>query len=163
MKTKPYVSALAPRSLCAAVAVAVIAAGVGGCDPNWRSPDVMRVNKETGEVQTISDVKEFEAGVLRAFPDVPVPATHKIDMERTTIFTSNNQSLGKIVMEGSGDVASLYHFFSTEMPAKGWSLVNGFQSGTSSLYYAKPGKFAAVIMEQTGRRGSRVTLNVGPE
>jgi hypothetical protein len=133
------------------------------CDPNWRSPDVTRVNKETGEVQMVSDVKEFEAGILKAFPDVPVPATHKMDMERTTIFTSNNQSLGKIVMEGSGDVASLYHFFSTEMPSKGWSLVNGFQSGTSSLYYAKPGKFVAIIMEQVGRRTSRVTLNVGPE
>lgn len=151
MKTKPYLLAFGALALLTA------------CDPNWRSPDVTRINKETGEVQTVSDVREFEAGVLKAFPDVPVPASHKIDMERTTIFTSNNQSLGKIVMEGSGDVSSLYHFFSTEMPAKGWSLVNGFQSGTSSLYYAKPGKFVAVIMEQTGRRSSRVTLNVGPE
>lgn len=147
-----------------ALALAVVAlATLTACDPNWRSPDVTRVNSETGEVQTISDVKQFEAGILKAFPDIPVPATHKIDLERTTIFTSNNQSLGKIVMEGSGDVSSLYHFFSNEMPAKGWSLVNGFQSSTSSLYYAKPGKFVAVIMERVGRSGSRVTLNVGPE
>lgn len=151
------------KNLKPAVLAFAALATLTACDPNWRSPDVTRVNEKTGEVQTISDVRAFEAGILRAFPDIPVPATHKIDLERTTIFTSNNQSLGKIVMEGTGDVASLYHFFSTEMPAKGWSLVNGFQSGTSSLYYAKPGRFTAVIMEQAGRRTSRVTLNVGPE
>ena len=133
------------------------------CDPNLRSPEVTRVDPKTGEVKTISDVREFEAGILKSFPDIPIPATHKINMERSTIFTSNAQSLGKIVVEGRGDTYSLFEFYQKSMKEQGWSLVNAFQSETSSMYYAKPGKFVAVIIETTGRLSSRVTLNVGPE
>lgn len=146
------------------LALALLATStLSACDPNWRSPDVTRVDPKTGEVKTITDTREFESGILKAFPDIPIPATHKIDLERSTIFTSNNQSLGKVVAEGSGDVTSLYAFFQKELPEKGWSLVNAFQSSTSSLYYAKPGKFVAIILEQTGRTSSRITFNVGPE
>lgn len=162
--TATLLSLAAPvRRSLALTSLALAVASVGGCDPNLRSPDITRVDPKTGQVETITDVKEFEAGVLKAFPDIPIPATHRIDLERSTIFTSNNQSLGKVVAEGRGDVASLYAFFQKEMPEKGWSLVNAFQSSTSSMYYAKPGKFVAIILEATGRSSSRVTLNVGPE
>lgn len=133
------------------------------CDPVWRSPDITRVDPKTGEVQTLTDTKEFESGLLKAFPDIPIPGNHKINMERTTIFTSNQQSLGKLVAEGRGDVLSVYRFYETAMPQNGWSLVNAFQSETSSMYYAKPGKFVAIIIEQPSRFYTRVTINIGPE
>lgn len=144
-------------------ALLIASVSVGGCDPNWRSPDVMRVNEKTGEVQTVTDAKELESGILQSFPDIPIPANFKIDLERTTIFTSNQQSLGKIVAEGRSDTLSIYRFYEGAMKTNGWSLVNAFQSSTSSMYYAKPGKFVAIIIESTGRFSSRVTLNIGPE
>jgi hypothetical protein len=49
------------------------------------------------------------------------------------------------------------------MEGQGWSLVNSFQSSTSSLYFAKPGRFVAIIIESLGKLGSRVYINVGPE
>lgn len=136
---------------------------LAACDPNWRSPDVSRVDPKTGEVQTYTDTKELESGILKAFPDVPIPANFKIDLERSTIFTSNQQSLGKVVSEGRSDPQSVYRFYESAMPAGGWSLVNAFQSSTSSMYFAKPGKFVAIIIESTGRFSSKVTLNIGPE
>lgn len=147
------------------IALAAVAAlSLAACDPNLIRPDVQRVDPKTGQVQTLTSAKEVESGILRAFPDIPVPAGHSIDLERTTIFTSNNQSLGKIVAEGRADIISLYRFYETAMPQNGWTLVNAFQSSTSSMYYAKPGRFVAIIMENVGRVGTtRVTLNIGPE
>lgn len=146
------------------IAATLIAAGLlAACNPNLRRPDVTRVDPKTGEVSTRTDAKEVEVGLLQAFPDVPIPADHKIDLERSMIFKSPSQTVGKLTSEGSGDVDSIFRFYQAQMQQNGWNLVNGFQSATSSLYYAKPGKFLAIIIESTGRRSSRVTLNIGPE
>lgn len=135
-----------------------------GCQGVMKSPDVVRMDTESGQVQTYTEAKQFESGIVQAFPDIPMPASHKIDLERSVIFTSPTQTVGKISMIGGGDVDSLYRFFDTQMEANGWSKVNSFQSSTSSLYFAKPGRFVAVIIEGSGKGGgSRVTINVGPE
>ena len=143
--------------------MALLTTTLAACDPNWRSPDITRVDPKTGEVQTLTDATSLESGILTAFPDIPIPANFKIDLERSTIFTSNQQSLGKVVAEGRSDVLSVYRFYETSMKSNGWSTVNAFQSSTSSMYFAKPGKFVAIIIESTGRFSSRVTLNIGPE
>lgn len=134
-----------------------------GCQNIVKRPDVVRLDEASGEVQTYTEAKQFESGVVQAFPDIPIPASHKIDLERSVIFTSPSQTVGKVSLVGSGDVDSLYRFFDTQMAANGWSKVNAFQSATSSLYFAKPGRFVAIIIEATAKRGSRVTINVGPE
>jgi hypothetical protein len=133
------------------------------CDSNMLRPDVTRVNPKTGEVSTRTDARELEAGIIQSFPDVPIPASHKIDLSQSMIFNSPSQTMGKLTITGSGDVESVYRFYQTNMEGKGWNLVNAFQSSTSSLYYAKPGRFLAIIIESTGRNSSRVILNIGPE
>lgn len=131
-------------------------------NPNLQSPEVMHINPKTGEVETKTSIKEIEGGLLKTFPDIPIPATHKIDLEKSVIFASPSQTVGKLVTEGSGDAASVYAFYTAKMPESGWRLVNSFQSATSSLYFAKQGRFAAIIIEADGR-SSRITINVGPE
>ncbi|MFZ2620839.1 MAG: hypothetical protein WAX89_08210 [Alphaproteobacteria bacterium] len=143
------------------LAVSLTACGWGG--GITLSPDVIRTDKNTGELKTISRAKDVEGGIVRAFPDIPIPATHEIDLERSVIFTSPSQTVGKISLIGSGDVESLFRFFESQMEGNGWNKVNAFQSATSSLYFAKPGRFVAIIIESTGKSDSRVTINVGPE
>ena len=127
----------------------------------YKAPDVRRIS-ETGEAQIVTEAKRFDTGIIKAFPDIAIPSTHRINLEESVIFTSPTQTVGKITLEGSGDGDSLYRFFEEQMTSNGWSLVNAFQSTTSSMYFAKPGKFAAVIIEaQT--TGSKVYINVGPE
>lgn len=147
-------------TLLACLSAFALAGCVGGA---YKKPDVTRMDSETGEVRTYTEAKNFESGIVQAFPDIPIPASHKIDLERSVIFTSPSQTVGKIALNGSGDVDSLYRFFNMNMETNGWSKVNAFQSATSSLYYAKPGRFVAIIIESTGKAGSRVTINVGPE
>ncbi|MBI1309101.1 MAG: hypothetical protein GC129_04515 [Proteobacteria bacterium] len=132
-------------------------------NPMLQSPEVTHINPKTGQVETSGSAKEIEAGLLKAFPDIPIPASHKIDLERSVIFTSPNQTVGKLTTEGSGDVGSIYAFYTQQMQTNGWSLVNSFQSSTSSLYFSKPGRFVAIIIEAASRTTSRVTINVGPE
>lgn len=141
----------------------LVAACSSFSNPNLQSPEITRINPKTGEVETTSSAKEIEAGLLKSFPDVPIPATHKIDLEHSVIFTSPSQSIGRFTTVGSGTVANIYAFYMAQMQANGWSLVNSFQSSTSSLYFTKPGKFAAIVLETTGRNSSKATLNVGPE
>ncbi|HEX2859284.1 MAG TPA: hypothetical protein VHP58_03705 [Alphaproteobacteria bacterium] len=135
------------------------AALVAGCagSPN---ANVTQTDPKTGQPVQAA---ETAAAMLRAFPDIPIPANHKIDLDRSMIFTTPGQSMGKLATTGSGDVDSLYHFYIDKMPQNGWNLVNAFQSSTSSLYYAKPGRFVAIIIEPSGFKGSRVSLNIGPE
>lgn len=125
-------------------------------------PDREVIN-EHGEKVLVTDTSEFERGIVNAFPDIPLPSSHTIDLERSVIFTSPSQTVGKISMIGRGDVDSLYRFFERQMTDNGWNKVNAFQSATSSMYYAKPGRFVAIIIEADVKGGSRVTLNVGPE
>ncbi|MDE0724319.1 MAG: hypothetical protein OSB62_06420 [Alphaproteobacteria bacterium] len=125
-------------------------------------PDREVIN-ENGETVLVTNTSEFERGVITAFPDIPLPSSHTIDLERSVIFTSPSQTVGKISMVGRGDVDSLFRFFERQMIDNGWNKVNAFQSATSSMYYAKPGRFVAIIIEADVKLGSRVTLNVGPE
>ena len=134
---------------------------LGAC-VNGYKPQVTRVDPKTGETQIIGGATELEAGIIAAFPDIPIPANHTIDLDRSVIFHSQKQAIGKIVTSGGGDAASVYRFYETEMPNRGWSLVNGFLSTVSSLYFARPGTFTAITIEPNGR-GTRVTLNIGPE
>ena len=136
---------------------------VASCGGVYKSPDITRMDSDSGEVRTYTEAKNFESGIVQAFPDIPIPASHRIDLERSVIFTSPTQAMGKITLNGNGDVDSLYRFFGTQMEANGWSKVNAFESAVSSLYFAKPGRFVAIIIEATGKIGSRVTINVGPE
>lgn len=135
---------------------ALLIAGCAG-SPN---ANVTQVDPKTGQPMQAADTA---AAMLRAFPDIPIPANHKIDLDRSMIFTTPGQSMGKLATQGSGDVDTIYHFYTEKMPQNGWNLVNAFQSATSSLYYAKPGRFVAIIIEPRGLGGSRVSLNIGPE
>lgn len=143
--------------------VLVAGALLAACDPNLRRPDVTTVDPKTGEVKVRSDAKELEAGVIQSFPDIPIPANFTIDYERSLMFTSPSQTVGRLVAEGNADVDSLFRFYTTKMKENGWNIVNAFQSSTSSMYFAKTGRFVAVILETQGRRSTRLTINLGPE
>lgn len=135
--------------------------GLSGCaafDGMYIKPDQQRVT-EDGHKQIISDSEKIQSAMLKAFPDVPIPASHRIDLSESVIFTSPTQTIGKIVLKGSASIDSLFRFFETNMKDKGWSEVNAFQSAVSSLYFAKPGRFVAIVITQD----ATVYINVGPE
>lgn len=134
---------------------------LAGCAANsgYRSPDVQRVNEKTGKVEYVSSAKPLEMGFLNNFSDMPIPSTHRADLSQSMMFTSPTQSIGRITLRGPADMDSLFRFFEENMTAKGWKMVNAFQASVSSLYYAKPGRFAAIVIDGDGT----VIINIGPE
>tara|TARA_Y100000780_G_scaffold211112_2_gene210175 strand:- start:372207 stop:372722 length:516 start_codon:yes stop_codon:yes gene_type:complete len=141
------------------LALMVVVGGLYGCNGNmYFRPDRTAVD-ESGNPRTVTEARSLEEGIIQAFPDLPVPASHKIDLVESVIFSSPTQTVGKIVLRGRADSASLYRFFEDSMAAKGWSTVNAFQSSVSSLYFAKPGRFVAIVITQD----STVYINIGPE
>lgn len=140
-----------------------LAALTAACNPNLRRPDVTTIDPKTGQTKYRTDAKELDAGLIQSFPDIPIPANFTVDYERSLMFTSPSQTVGRLVAEGNADVDSLFRFYSTKMKDNGWNIVNAFQSSTSSLYFAKTGRFVAIIIESTGRRSTRLTINMGPE
>lgn len=135
---------------------------LASCTSGYR-PNLTIIDPKTGETSVRTDTKELDAGTIPTFPDIPIPASFSIDYERSLLFTSPSQTIGRLVAEGGADVGSVYQFYTTKMKESGWNIVNAFQSSTSSLYFAKTGRFVAVIVESTGRRSSRITINMGPE
>lgn len=134
---------------------------VAACTPmngTYRVPDTQMVT-ESGETRTVSAVKPIGVGELKTFPDIPVPATHRIDLSESVTFSSPTQTMGKLVLVGNASVTELFQFFQDNMPAQGWSSVNAFESSVSSLYFAKPGRFVAIVITPD----SKVYINVGPE
>lgn len=145
--------------VCGFLALMLVVGGLYGCNGNmYFRPDRTTVD-ENGQPRTITEAKSLEEGTLQAFPDLPIPASHRIDLVESVIFSSPTQTVGKVVLRGRTDNASLYRFFEENMVAKGWSTVNAFQSSVSSLYFAKPGRFVAIVITED----SSVYINIGPE
>lgn len=141
-----------------ATGFAVLLAGCNALGGMYVTPDRQQVTKD-GNKKTVTAARDIEEGMIKAFPDIPIPASHRIDLTESVIFTSPAQTIGKIVLRGHADADSLYRFFQEGMPAKGWSTVNAFQSSVSSLYFAKPGRFAAIVITED----ASVYINIGPE
>lgn len=155
---RPRTLASMMRSI-SAIGLLSLALGLGACTQmsetwtSWTSP--------TDESQP--EKRPTEASLRSAFPDISLPKGSEIDLDRSFVFSSPTQTVGKLAADVPYDVATTFRFYQNQMPADGWSLVNAFQSGTASLYYAKSGRFAGLIIERTGRHSCRVTFNVGPE
>lgn len=149
---------MAYARLLTVTAVALVLAACDSIGGVYSRPST-QMTTETGEVRTISPVRQIDRAELSAFPDIPIPATHKVDLQQSVIFSSPSQAMGKIVLVGRASLPELFRFFNDQMPSNGWSTVNAFESAVSSLYFAKPGRFVAIVITPD----SKVHINIGPE
>lgn len=135
---------------------------LAACANVYKSANVTRVT-EDGRTEVVSDVENYEKGFVSAFPDIPIPSTHRINLEKSVIYKSPSVTMAKVTLTGGGDLDSLYRFFEENMNANEWTMVNAIQSSQSFLHYAKPGRFASIFIENMGKYGNQVHLTVGPE
>ena len=83
----------------------IAALGLGACTGSYIRPDVARTN-EDGQTEYVTNADQLESGIIKAFPDIPIPASHRIDLQQSVIFTSPSNTMGKISLAGKGDVAT---------------------------------------------------------
>jgi PBP1b-binding outer membrane lipoprotein LpoB len=141
--------------------IALLAFTLVGCNFNnaYVAPTQKYATGENGEQQTEEEQKRIAAALLNDFPDIPVPVGYRVDLTQSTSFYSASYSAGKITLIGSSPSGALFNFFTDQMKANGWSLVNKMQTEDAVLNFAKPGKFVSVQVFLNGK----VTILISPE
>lgn len=101
------------------------------------------------------------AGFAR-FSDIPMPPKNAIDLDRTMVFGTERDWIGRIALSSSASVSDTYDFYKREMPRYGWTELTSVRSATSVLSYQMANRIATI--QVTGQRfgGSAVEFWMNP-
>jgi hypothetical protein len=86
------------------------------------------------------------------FTDIPIPPKNSIDLDRTLVFGSDRDWIGRISLSTSMGVGEVYDFYKREMPKLGWTELTSIRSSTSVLTYEMDNR-VATIQVGSGRFG----------
>ncbi len=121
-----------------AVMVAAGAAGaLAGCADTSSKPSTNPAAQQAGFAQ---------------FTDIPIPPKNSIDLDRTLVFGSDRDWIGRISLSSSLAVSEIYDFYKREMPKLGWTELTSVRSATSVLTYQQDNR-VATIQVASGRFG----------
>ena len=86
------------------------------------------------------------------FTDIPIPPKNTIDLDRTLVFGSDRDWIGRVSLSSSMAVGEVYDFYKREMPKLGWTELTSVRSATSVLSYQMDNR-VATIQVGSGRFG----------
>ncbi|HTP84102.1 MAG TPA: hypothetical protein VMQ11_14225 [Alphaproteobacteria bacterium] len=86
------------------------------------------------------------------FTDIPIPPKNTIDLDRTLVFGSDRDWIGRVSLSSSMAVSEVYDFYKREMPKLGWNELTSVRSSTSVLTYEMDNR-VATIQVGSGRFG----------
>ena len=86
------------------------------------------------------------------FTDIPIPPKNTIDLDRTLVFGSDRDWIGRVSLSTSMAVGEVYDFYKREMPKLGWAELTSVRSATSVLTYQMDNR-VATIQVGSGRFG----------
>ena len=86
------------------------------------------------------------------FTDIPIPPKNTIDLDRTLVFGSDRDWIGRVALSTSMAVGEVYDFYKREMPKLGWTELTSIRSSTSVLTYQMDNR-VATIQVASGRFG----------
>ena len=149
-----------------AVCVCIIAVGVvSGCASGPFAKD-----RNSDPLMDQGSSEAFEvSGVIPAsetrFPDVPLPAKLKEDVERTFVYESRSLQIGRMVYTSKWPLNELAQFYIKESPKFNWTLVSVLQADGIILTFEKPGKRMMVLLRESRilRGGSQLIINLTPD
>src|SRR3954465_2190448 len=83
------------------------------------------------------------AGFAR-FTDIPMPPNNSLDLDRTIIFGTDRDWIGRVSLTTPMSVNDVYDFYKREMPRLGWTELTSVRSATSVLSYQLDNRVATV-------------------
>ena len=102
------------------------------------------------------------AGELAMAGQIP-PGGAKIDYEKSLIFGSGQNGMGRLNLELNQAGSAAYSFFLEQYPRQGWMLVSAVRGKTSLLVFTKPDRSITVeLTEGNFLGGSTAVLTVIP-
>lgn len=101
------------------------------------------------------------AGFAR-FIDIPMPTKNSIDLDRTLVFGTERDWIGRVWLSSSMGVGEMYDFYKREMPRFGWSELTSVRSATSVLSYQMDNRIATIQVVGQRFGGSTVEFWMNP-
>lgn len=95
------------------------------------------------------------------FPDIPVPAGSKINVDKTLVFGSKPW-FGQLALNASGSANAMFDFYREHLAGYGWQEVTSVRAPTSILTYARDDRVLAIAIRSATLSGSEVTVTVSP-
>lgn len=96
------------------------------------------------------------------FPDMPMPAGAKVEVDKSLIFGSSDGWFGRLVLSTSNGAGDVFNFYKENLSAFGWREITSVRSAVSVLTYARDARVATIQIESGTIRGSEVTITVSP-
>ena len=126
--------------------------------------------KKNGQDPLLDEGSAFaETGLAAAsetrFPDVPLPAGVKEDLERTFVYESNTIQIGRMVYSSKHAVNKVAQFYIREAPKFNWALTSVLQAEGTHLSFEKPGKRMLIVVRVSGitNGGSQLIISLTPD
>ncbi len=96
------------------------------------------------------------------FPDLPMPVSADLQMDKTLIFGANEDWIGRMVIHTSHSANDMFDFYKREMPGFEWQEITSVRSKISVMTYTRRGRVATIQIEGRTLRGAAVTITVSP-
>lgn len=106
---------------------------------------------------------EKESTAHYRFSDVPVPASFKLDREKSFVYETGSSAvkIGRLFYTGMSRVDDLVAFYQGEMVNNGWSLVRIIEQSNTIMLYEKKGWVCTVYITG-GTFRSTIEIQLGP-
>ena len=111
-------------------------------------------NKEEANTQ-------IQASFTR-FPDLPMPVSADLQMDKTLIFGTNDTWIGRLVIHSSHGANDMFDFYKREMPGFDWQEITSVRSKSSVMTYTRGERVATIQIEGRTLSGASVTVTVSP-
>jgi hypothetical protein len=96
------------------------------------------------------------------FSDVPIPASARMNIDRSLILGPKESWLGRLVFRSSNSAAESFDFYANGMPRFNWQPVAVVRGATSSMTYTRGDRVASVQITGTTLGGSEIEITVAP-
>ena len=96
------------------------------------------------------------------FSDVPIPASARMNIDRSLILGPKDNWLGRLVFRSSNSAAEAFDFYAGGMPRFGWQPVAVVRGATSAMTYQRQDRVASIQISGTTLGGSEIEITVAP-
>jgi hypothetical protein len=146
--SRPLPRHAAPFPLFAALVAALFA--LGGCNSTTLTPS------------SKGEPNEAPQPSFADFSDMPIPASARMNIDRSLILGPKESWLGRLVFRSSNSAAESFDFYANGMPRFNWQPVAVVRGSTSSMTYTRSDRVATVQITGTTLGGSEVEITVAP-
>ena len=112
--------------------------------------------------EELEGLTEEEASFAK-FNDLPMPASSKMNLEKSLVFGAESDWFGRINLIVSMNGAEVFDFYRFEMPNFGWKEITSIRSDISLITYQRGGRIANVRIDSTSKRSTEVWVTVSPK